>query len=208
MVCCFFNLTFTYAQEKAVRGILADTTTDVHIVLNKDVIELLQAYLSGSFITALMHCINGQIEHRYCFLKAGQKMREFTNLFEMAAYAFDVSLNDVTDRMIDEVIYMKHKTDNFNITVDNLDQYYVVNTGGDDFRGAGNRASAFYTFPKLKHEMKINFGRDYTGTDKKDVIGNGHDVYLGSTYLARGFRRANGMIFAPMLLEDIIDQLN
>jgi hypothetical protein len=56
--------------------------------------------------------------------------------------------------------------------------------------------------------MFMFFARVYTSTDKKQVLDSGHKNYLSSTYLSRSFRPETSLIFAPMSMEDIIEQLN
>ncbi len=186
-------------------GIDADTGSDITILVGKDLIHPWKGYLSGSFQTALKHCITGLREHMYCFLYNAKKAKEMYDSKDpkLKDFLFDEGLID--DPLME---FWIKDTEGFNITIKNIDSYFMTNVGGDDFRSVLHKGSSWYTFAKMRHTMKEQYSRVYTSADKQEVVGTGHKPYLTATYLGRTFRKEAGEIFAPMSIADIVETLN
>jgi len=184
-------------------GIDKDQSEDIVMQVGADLIHPHKGFLSGGFATGLKNSIDGQYEHKYCFLTVVQKIRsmyQHKEHLQARTYIGDgVAISDERYRQ-----YVKD-TNCFKIGMNNIDNFMLLSTGGDDFRIALCERSTWYTFPKLKALMFEVFGRTYTATDKTDVVGSGHKPYLSEKYLARGFRRADGLVYAPMDIPDILE---
>lgn len=192
--------------------VVADTTTDITMLVGNDLVRKKKGskkgFISGAFNTAIQNCGVGELYHAYGVMRGAEKLKHYIHDGEEEK-AFEFFNTGREDTAENRKLYQEAKeyTGNFDIRIGDLDNLIKIKVSGDDFFNVmGKALKKWYRFPLLVRTM-AEIGITYTSPKKDDSVYDFQSLE-DLTFLKRSFRFEDGLVYAPMKKEDILEILN
>lgn len=186
--------------DDAVRlGALSDESITKHILIMDDIVTIMIGILSGGADTFVLQSIIGQITHKYCILNASREEKIRLLVHETRHFDPTYVAEEGLEHASAPGLYNE-------IRARDLRRILRLWTAGDDFFMKQMAELVWYTFPVMQEQMR-RIGYTYTPADKSER------KYINSkeeeiTFLKRRIVRREGLTFAPMDFDDILEVLS